>query len=173
MAVIFNQQIHEPSNTREHMKETQSIRSPWIWILLFAAAAIPWIGIYVQEGLGEPFGNNPISTTGLVALGLLLFALLYWLWTLKLVTEGNNEHLAIQFGIFGSRKIPWTQLERIEVVPYVSMGYGYRLSFKYGTIFRAGGKFGVAMTLKSGEKLMFSTQQPEQWRTFLNQHHAH
>lgn len=148
-------------------REKQGIRAWWIWLILFAVALLPWIGVYVQEVLEQPFGNNPMSTLGLVVLGSALAALLIWMWRITLLTEAHNDHLSLEFGVFGSRNIPWSQIKHAEVVPYVSLGYGYRMSFKYGTVYRAGGKFGVALQLQSGEKLMFSTEQPERWKTIL------
>ena len=45
-------------------------------------------------------------------------------------------------------------------VDYDFVGYGIRLSIKYGTVYNVKGNQGLQITLKNGKKYLIGTQQP-------------
>ena len=56
--------------------EEQRFTQWYIWLVLVLLLCIPLAGIYKQLMVGEPFGNNPMSDTGLLVFGGIMAAVI-------------------------------------------------------------------------------------------------
>lgn len=147
---------------KDRFVEIQKFTQWWLWVFLLGLAIIPAYGIYRQLILGKPFGNNPMSDTGLILffLGYLLF-LAFFLY-LELRTEIDAKGIRVRLRPLSSRTFRWEEIQEVEPVTYGFVGYGLRLSLKYGTVYNVKGNKGLAIRLKSGGRYLIGTQQPEQ-----------
>lgn len=148
--------------------ESQRFSQTWLWLILASTMLIPVLGLYQQMVVGVPFGNNPMSNVGLVAMLLFEAGLLYFFWSIRLVTEIDKQEIRFAFRPFTRRSILWSDVKTAQVVNYGFVGgWGVRYSGSYGKIYNVNGKFGLALELKSGEKICIGTQQQEELKEVL------
>jgi hypothetical protein len=127
-------------------------------------------GLYRQLYLNLPFGDNPVSSNGLIVISVLifLFIILFALFYLK--TEINAEAIHFRFFPFVRKTIPWQNVKSAEVLNYGFVGgWGIRLWTSYGTVYNVRGKMGLALELNNGKKLLIGTQKPDELAAFLNE----
>ena len=111
--------------------EEQRHKQWWLWLILILAKLsvfIPFlVGIYSQEVLHKPFGENPMSTGGLIVTGIssviLLAFIMVLIARLKLKTKITTEGLYFAYPplkISGKRLFPkilnGTKFGHIELV---------------------------------------------------------
>ena len=146
-----------------HFHEAQKFTQWWIWILLLLTASIPAYGLFKQLVLDQPFGNNPMSTLGLVVFLLSVIAIMALFFSMTLRTTINEEGVRYSFSPFTSGEVNWDEIASAEVTNYGFVGgYGIRKSFTYGTVYNTSGKIGLALQLKSGKKLCIGTQKGDE-----------
>lgn len=142
--------------------EKQKFTQVWLWALLLIIL-IPFIwGLIKQLILGEPWGEHPMSNLGLLLVSLLPAGLLWFFQNLSLETRITEEAIHIDYGILGRKKMPWDTIEKAEVIQYGFVGYGYRISMKYGTVYNVKGNQGLQLYLNKGRKVLLGTQRPEE-----------
>jgi len=98
----------------------------------------------------------------LVALGIVFLVIsfcvaIFIFPTLK--TEITDKGIYLNFKPFTNRLITWNEIEEAEVIKYHFVGYGWRLSFKYGKVYNVKGNKGLRLKLKNNKKLVIGTQQ--------------
>ncbi|WP_420155889.1 hypothetical protein [Siphonobacter sp.] len=153
-------------------QETQKMTQAWIWLPLLAIMGTwLWAIIHVAV-IGNDLNGSTISTPALLALGSIPFSLLTLFYFISLKTVLAGDVLEIQFSPFMTERIHSSEIVRTELIIYGFIGYGYRFSKQYGTIFNAKGNTGVLIYKNRGEKVLIGTQQPEalqqaiqKWRT--------
>jgi hypothetical protein len=128
--------------------ETQKLTQWWLWLILLGVASIWIYGIYQQLYLGEPFGNNPMTDTGLL-------------------TKVDAQGIHSRYFPLWSTLIPWDQIGHAEIIQYGFVGYGIRFSPTYGTVYNAMGHTGLQIIKTSGNKVLIGTQQPEALRAVI------
>ena len=145
---------------RINFKEEQKFTQWWfIWLLIVLIGTIPIYGIYKQLILGEEFGNNPMSDTGLIVFSVLMFALIGLFGLLKLKTTIDENEIRMSFFPFVKKKIKWDEIKNAEVVNYGFVGgWGIRVATKYGTVYNVRGNKGLAIELTNGKKFLIGTQ---------------
>jgi hypothetical protein len=155
--------------------EVQKFRQTWLWIILLLfclpAVAIPAYAMIRQLIIGEPWGNRPMSSTGLLVTGLLSIlscAMLTLLFrTLQLVTEVRRDGLFIRFYPFhrSFRQVPLERVVRHTVVTYKPLrnygGYGIRYGLS-GKAYNVSGNRGVRLEFSDGKHLLIGSQRPEE-----------
>ena len=106
--------------------EEQRFTQLWIRLLLGGLVAL-MVGLYgwgLVEQLvhGRPWGNNPISDTGLVLSALAQAAVLggiIWLFrAMRLVTEVRSDGLHVRFRPFVRKHYPFAAIRRCEARTY-------------------------------------------------------
>ncbi len=128
-------------------------------MLLLPIGFLPMIGIYKQIIMGEPFGGNPMSNTGLVVFAVFIFSLVGLLILIKLKTTIDTNKIEMNFFPFVRRTIKWTEIKKAEVVNYGFVGgWGIRLWTQYGTVYNIKGNKGLAIELLNGKKYLIGTQ---------------
>lgn len=156
-------------------KEEQRFTQWWLRLILigslFAVLAPFSYGIYSQEVLNEPFGDNPMSTEGLIVtgisslliMGLILVIFLYS----KLKTKITDEAVWVAYPpiINKWKKFEPGEIDKYEVRIYKAMreygGYGIKRRLKYGQSYTISGNVGLQLYLKNGKKLLIGTQKKQ------------
>ncbi|TFG76194.1 MAG: hypothetical protein E4H26_04900 [Flavobacteriales bacterium] len=148
-------------------KERQQFGRAFLWLLSLFAMSIPLFGIIQQILFKKPFGNHPMSNIGLIvfAFGMLAFCIFFW--SMTLITEIDSKAISVRFVPLFKKQFKWEDIERAEIIKYRFVGYGIRLSFKYGTVYNIKGNQGLALHLKDGGKYLIGTQKPEELKKSL------
>ncbi|WFO17555.1 hypothetical protein M601_007825 [Cellulophaga baltica 4] len=144
--------------------EEQKFTQWWLWLLLLLI-----IGYLLFDLISFSYSSDEIFTVGtiifntenLIPLILVCLVILLFL-ILKLKTTLSQDYIQISFFPFFTKKWNWSEINTTEIVTYGFVGYGIRLSLKYGTVYNIKGNHGLAIHLKNGKKLMVGTQKPEE-----------
>lgn len=167
---------------RVYFTETQRFNQPWIIIILIlglgSALVLVGYGMFSQLISGEPWGDKPMSDTGiiLVFLGTLAVSgfITGLLFSLVLITEVNQEGLRFRFPPLKSR---WTQYAKSDILKYEIRkykpimeygGWGIRASMGRGTAYNVRGNIGMQLHLKGGKKVLIGTQKSNQFQAAMN-----
>ncbi|UOR03526.1 hypothetical protein MUN82_11265 [Hymenobacter aerilatus] len=149
-------------------KETQKMTQWWLWLLLAGVVGI-WVwGITQQIILGHPFGNHPMSNTGLLVSAIFPLAIVAFFYSLTLTTTVNAQGIRLHYAPLTSTQLIWDDIREAEVVRYRFVGYGIRASPTYGMVYNAKGNTGLLIHKKNGEKFLLGTQQPERLMQTVN-----
>lgn len=150
-------------------REIQKFRQPWIWILVLGSAALMvWIfgyGLVQQLVEGKPWGNNPMSDTGLVVTSLVTLAIslgLVWLFlAMTLVVEVRSDALHIHFKPLKRRTVAYSDVAKVEAVRYRPIahygGWGIRRG-RQGWAYNVAGNQGVRLDLQDGTHVLLGSQ---------------
>jgi hypothetical protein len=147
--------------------EEQKIAKVW-WVTLIVAAvtALMWYSFIQQIILGRPFGTNP-GPNWMVWLFWLLFGIGFpVLWgMMKLVVEVKDDHLLICYYPLITRKIPFTDIKRVDARTYKPVreygGWGVR-GRGDKKAYNVSGDKGVELELQTGQKIMIGSYKPEE-----------
>jgi hypothetical protein len=172
------QQTHNPV---AEFHEEQQFRQPWVWLLLLAITL--WLtimfahGLYTQLYLEQPWGDRPMSNTGLVVSATIsLFitaglALLFY--KLKLVTVVGTDGIHVRFFPLTSRKISFADITSCKARTYRPIreygGWGIRYSRK-GKAYNVSGDRGVQLEFREGRPLLIGSQRAEELADVINKH---
>lgn len=155
--------------------EEQRFTQWWLWLIVIVsllAVLTPFVyGIYSQEVLDKPFGDNPMSTEGLIVTGLfssLFTAFIFFvMMRSKLKTKITNEGIWVVFPPLVNKwkKFVPDEIERYEIRIYRAArefgGYGFRTSRKYGKAYTISGNTGLQLYFKNSKKLLIGTQKKQ------------
>ena len=147
--------------------EIQRFNQWWLWMILIGLVLIPTYGLVQQLLLGKPFGATPMSDAGLLFFfgGMWLF--MGFFRYMELRTEVDARGIRVRLRPISSESFEWEQIECLELVRYGFVGYGLRLSAKYGTVYNTRGNKGLSVTLKSGSRYVIGTRDPERLKEAL------
>lgn len=154
--------------------EEQRFRQGWIWILillpLVTLLPIFGFGLYQQFVLERPFGNQPLSDAGLVAVSLAALGIpllvVVLLWRSVLLTDVTSTELRAQLKPFHLRPrvFPLHEIESAEARRYSPIaeygGWGLRMGWRAGSgwAYNVSGDEGVQLTFRDGKKLLIGSQ---------------
>lgn len=117
--------------TRVNYSEQQSFREVfWIWLILIPVAFLSSLGIlfgfYQQIILGEPWGNEPMSDSGLIiALLVVIVAQVLVIWvvaSMRLSIEITGEEFRYKFFAFFTH---WNAITRHQIAGYSLEKYAF------------------------------------------------
>ncbi len=154
-------------------QEIQHFRGNPLWTILLSLPVILFMSIFVyQVSTGEYVGDRPVSNTSLIFLSL--FVLIPSIWAskrVKLTTIIDEEKIMYGWNMPTSElnQIKLGDIRSWSVTRYGFVGYGYRISKKYGTIHNLSGNKGLQIETTSGEKVLIGTHQAEKLREVLAQ----
>ena len=149
-------------------EENTGFNQWWLWLILLGVSAIPILGIYEQLIMGRPFGDNPMSDTGLIV--FLVFTLLFVLLfaRMRLITKVDEKGVYLRFRPFVTKQLAWEDIESHEMTEYGFVGgWGIRLTTRYGTVYNTGGRTGLAITTKKGERFIIGTRDSSRLKQVL------
>lgn len=159
--------------------EEQRFDRGWFWLIILTAglpiATIFGLGLWQQLGRGIPFGNNPVSDGGLIAISFAAVAIagaVAWLLAAaRLVTEVRPGALSLSYRPFHWTTIPISRVVRSYVRQYRPIaefgGWGIRYGFGAGWAWNVSGNRGVQLELENGRKILVGSQRPEELQTAL------
>jgi hypothetical protein len=154
--------------------EEQRFTQKWLWLIIIGAtliALVPTIyGIYSQEILGEPWGNNPTDTRSLYIILffelILMGGIILLIYKMRLKVEIKSDGFWFSFPPL-ARKWRFIKKEEIagfEVRKYSPVkeygGWGIRGS-RRNRAYNISGNVGVQLLLKNGRKVLFGTQESQ------------
>ena len=154
-------------------KEEQKFGSQSLYLSMGIIYAIPItifiIAFYYQFILKQPWGDKPISDTGLLVTALLIFAVIiisaFLLFGSKLVVEVTNETINITFWPYFKKGISYsmTDIERYEIRKYKPIkeygGWGVKQGKKgVGKAYNVRGNIGLQLYLKDSKKVLVGTE---------------
>ena len=150
-------------------REVQKFRQPWVWALLLGSIGLLFFifgsGLIRQLGTGQPWGNQPMSDTGLIVTSLITFgvsAALIWLFLIMaLIVEVRDDALYIHFKPLKRRQVAYSDIVKVEAVRYRPImhygGWGIRRG-RNGWAYNVSGDQGVRLDLQDGTDLMIGSQ---------------
>ena len=147
----------------------------WFWLImifLLFAVIVPFLyGIYSQEILDKPFGDNPMSTEGLIVTGsfsvIIIIVVILLLFKLRLKTKITTDALWFAYPpiINKWKKIVPEEIDKFEIRTYSSTrefgGHGMKRRRKYGMSYTVSGNIGLQIYFKNGRKLLIGTQRKQ------------
>jgi hypothetical protein len=99
-----------------------------------------------------------MSDLGLIIFFLSYLAFMGFFWFLELRTEIDQRGIRVRLRPISTKILKWEDIKQVEPVSYGFVGYGLRLSLKYGIVYNARGNKGLAIYLKNGRKYLIGTQ---------------
>jgi len=159
-----------------YFSEEQCICGFWLYtftVIVYAIPIIPTlVALYSQVILGIPYGDEPTTDRALLILLLFLIAMLILTLLLfskmKLIVRVNDQGLWYRYPPFivKERLIGKDEIEKYELRKYSPIreygGWGIRYSWsKGGKVYNVKGNIGLQLYLKDGKKILFGTQQGE------------
>jgi len=153
--------------------EQQKFAQPWIWLIVIGVTLLALYGAYQQLIVGVPFGDQPMSTPGLLAFCLSMLGAVALFGTMQLTTDIDDDGIHMAFVPFVKRHMPWSDIKHIEVLDYGFVGgWGIRPWTRYGTVYNVRGRHGLAIELKNGRKLLIGTQNADHLAGVLREKRA-
>lgn len=133
-------------------------------------------GIWRQIFMGQTFGDNPVSDTGLILLFVFTFAITMLLWFLRLQTEIRRDGIYArfspvhrQFTYFNPDDLQKCFLRKYKPIREFG-GWGFRYSVsKGGKAWNVSGNIGLQLVFKNGNKLLIGTRKPQSLQRALEQ----
>jgi len=163
-------------------REEQRFRQLWLWLTAGSiAVVIPAIfiyGIIRQIGMGQPFGDRPMSDTALIVTGIvagfLSIGIAALFWYARLITEVRRDGLHLRFIPFHRRwiNIPFENVAGCAACTYKPLiqygGWGIRRGLK-GKAYNVSGNLGVQLDFVNGKHLLIGSQKPEELAQAISQ----
>jgi len=156
-------------------REVQRFKQRWLWALIVVSVLVSvglfgW-GMVQQLVFGEPWGDRPMSDTGLAVTGTLTILLHLGIIALfavcRLIIEVRSEGLYIRFVPFhlSYRRIPLEDLESFEALTYRPMreygGWGIK-GGRGGTAYNVSGDRGVRLNYATGRHILIGSQRADE-----------
>lgn len=155
----------------DEFEETQKITNVLIWFLMLGTFALILFMFIYQVLTGNNVGNKPANTE--VLLGIII---IYYIPGITIMFYARlNVRINKEFIFYGwniptkeLNKISWTDVHSCELIKHKFVGYGYKLTKKYGIVYNTKGNNGLLITKKSGEKVLLGTLKPNELAEMLN-----
>jgi hypothetical protein len=146
-------------------EEEQSLKQNHIWLIILLVP-LSSIGVLIYQLCGGTFETNyPMSNTSLIILTIayLLLALLA-LRYVKLTTIIDDTKIAYGWNIPTAdlNSILINEIKSCSVIRYKFVGYGYRISFKYGTIYNVSGNKGLQIITHKNDKVLIGSNREDE-----------
>jgi hypothetical protein len=150
-------------------KEVQKFDQWYIWIPI-SIILLFWMYTFVMQIIFKlPQGTRPASDLEIYLIGLIPISILSFLSYLKLTTIISKDSISIHFRPFSSKQISLSDIVELKVLKYDFVGYGLRLSTKYGTVYNTKGNQGIAVNTRHGERFLIGTQKINELKQCLEE----
>ena len=171
--------------------ETQRFNKIFLLLILIPINAINIAGCIVQIGFGKPWGNNPMSDTGLIiSMVIILLLTAYMLYfNMKTIVDCDGIHIRIWLFPFysHSKSFFWEDILEAYIRKYKPileyggwgirlglnntgfslirikpMNFGNRLNFRKSSAYNMSGNIGLQLVLANGIRVLIGTNSPEE-----------
>jgi hypothetical protein len=152
-------------------EEEQRSRKNWVWLLCLLAPACILILLIYQLVTGKMVGDHPVSNLALSILSILYLVPAIWvLSVVKFRTLIDEEKISYGWNIPTNElnEIRLSDIKEWHVIRYRFVGYGYRLTRLYGTVYNVSGDKGLQVITSKGEKILIGTVRPEELRNAIS-----
>jgi hypothetical protein len=141
-------------------EETQRLTNWFIWTIVLGILFL-FVSILVYQLLtGKPVGNHPAPNAALMVM-ILVFCLpsILLIRYAKLSTRIDSDEIHYGWNVPTGElnTIRFSEISSCEVITYGFVGYGYRISGKYGMVYNVSGNKGVQLITASGDKILLGT----------------
>jgi hypothetical protein len=147
-------------NKQYHFDESQRLTGWRPWTIPFVMLTFFLTILIYQLLTGDQFGSKPASNGLLLCIILLVFLssiLLIRHAKLTIRIDSKTIYYGWNLPTHDLNKINFSDIESCDVVAFNFVGYGYRLTRKYGVVYSASSNKGLQIITKSGEKILVST----------------
>ena len=155
-------------------KEIQTVKSWWIWGLVLIPIVVFLFGMIQQLIFKKPWGNNPMSDTRLLIVGLIVvFGLPLFVSLIRLEIIVHNQGVDYRYRPFHFQyqRILKEHLVSYQIVHYRPLrdygGWGIRYG-KYGKAYTLSGDIGVQLITVDQKKILLGTLKPEDMQKALD-----
>jgi hypothetical protein len=152
------------------LREYQAFNQWWLWSIIITAA-IPTFGFLLYQVItGEQIGTKPASNTVLFILTLLLpMPMFFGFYFAELSTIIDSTGIEYGWNLPTSdlNFIPWSEIKSIDLIEYKFVGYGYKISRDYGTVYNTKGNKGIQIIKNNGSKILIGTSNADDLVSFL------
>ncbi|MCL2683109.1 MAG: DUF6141 family protein [Bacteroidales bacterium] len=160
--------------THQAFTETQRFGQWWIWLILAGINGLFIYAIIQQTILGHPFGDKPMSDTGLLLVFGVLLLITFLFICVRLQTYIDEDGVYVRFFPFRLtyKRYAWTEISKSYVKQYRPIlkfggwGFRYNLSFREKA-YSVSGRDGLELELVTGKKVLIGTQKPEKLTKIL------
>lgn len=155
-------------------QEEQKSNMAWLTIVLIISlfsVVSPFVyGVYSQEVLHKPFGDNPMSTGALIGVGMvaaIIIGAVNWLIVkMRIKTKVSGEALWVSYPPLARwKKITPEMIQSYEIRTYNAVrefgGHGLKKTRKSGTSYTLSGNVGLQLYLIGGKKILIGTQKKQ------------
>lgn len=159
-------------NQKVCFSETQRFSQWWLWAILGIIDLGILLGVLQQLFLGQSFGNNPMSNTGLGLMLVFMFLINLLLYNFKLETVITEDGIYVKlFPIhFKFRFIDWNIINKSYTRKYKPLlefgGWGLRYGFG-GTAYNVSGNEGLQLEYNGNSHLLIGTHRAEELKKVL------
>jgi hypothetical protein len=170
-------------SSKLYFSEEQKFDQWWIKLFIFgatiAAVGPMYYGTIQQLSAGKPWGDNPMSDSGLIIMDLvttvIMVGVIYLVFSAKLITTIKQDGIYIRYKpfLYKDRFIPVEDIEKFEVRKYNPVreygGWGVKHGkFGRGRAYNVKGNRGLQLWLKGDKKLLIGTQRSEAVKRAMN-----
>nr|WP_321498781.1 DUF6141 family protein [uncultured Methanolobus sp.] len=156
-------------------REVQKFRQIWLLVLLLLTAGLTWYGAIEQLVYGHPFGTNPASDEGMIAIlaGMGIIFPIFML-SLRLEVVVRNSGLYVKFFPLhlSFRHFPFNEIISAEVISYRPLrdygGWGIRYG-RNSKAYSISGNKGLMLEFRNGKRLMLGSQEPDVLKMSMEQ----
>ncbi|TQD26154.1 DUF6141 family protein [Methanolobus vulcani] len=156
-------------------REVQKFRQIWLLALLLVTTGLTWYGAIEQLVYGRPFGSNPASDEGMLAI-LIGMGIIFpiFMLSIRLVFVVRNSGLYLKFFPFhlSFKHFPFSDIISAEVVRYRPLrdygGWGIRYG-RNGKAYNISGNKGLMLEFRNGKRLLLGSQEPDVLKMSIEQ----
>jgi len=153
-----------------HFKEEQRFSGNALWVTVLFLPVLMLVVLFYQLYSGKLVGDYPMSNTSITILSIIYFvpAILTFFFV-KLTLVIDDEKIMYGWNVPNKElnEINFSEISSCGIIHYDFVGYGYRLSEQYGTVYNVSGSRGLQVIKKSGEKILIGTHRPDELKTAI------
>lgn len=151
--------------------EVQRFKQWWLWTIVIGVVVVPVILVMIGPKTSEKdFVNNVLIGSAVPVFVFILFL------TMQLRVRINDAGIFYRFFPLHLRvfSIEWDEVEKAYIRQYSPIaeygGWGIRFGLGgKGKAYNVSGDIGLQIELKTGKKILFGTQKPDEIKELLNQ----
>ncbi|WP_343626389.1 hypothetical protein [Flavobacterium lindanitolerans] len=154
--------------------ERQRFKQWWLWFILLGINGLFLFGVIKQVVGGEPYGDKPMSNTGLIITTALTVFLTFLFVSFRLETIIRKDGIYVRFFPFHLkfRHYAWETLTKSYVRQYAPIaeygGWGLRYGFMgKGKALNVSGNKGLQLEFTDNKKLLIGTNKPDELTEIL------
>ncbi|MFC2096926.1 hypothetical protein ACFLSI_01200 [Bacteroidota bacterium] len=141
--------------------ETQRFPSWMTWMLVFITSVLPFWAFIQQVLMDIPFGENPMSDTGIYLLFIMPVCFVFLFSSFKLEVKISHEEIQYKMQPFNKnfKHLNIKDIQTMNIVPAKTMrkygGRGVKIGMR-GRSYFLNGKYALEIIRKNGHHLVFS-----------------